>query len=1011
MGCSQAVSEADALHMRAIFELARRGELASARERAPGEWREVVERLASGPDPHGALARAGQLPDACLAAPFPLALTRMLHQGSYPARMLTLDPAALAVLADPGRPDRGDLADELRVLADELGLEEAIARIRNREYLHLTHRELDGAPLEEVGAALSELVGACVQVALERIDPELREQVVVFGMGKLGGDELNFVSDIDLVFVHADEVVPDDERAHRVKLRLFDHLRRLVVLLEGSGRWRPLFRVDLRLRPFGTRGPLSMSMSGTESYYERHGRDWERQVWLRARPVAGNLSIGEQLLRRLEPFVYRRSVGPEIFDEVAKLMRRARREASRGLGRAGVDLKHDAGGIREIEFFVQGLQLLNAGRKPGVRARGTLAGLDRLVAAGLLSDREHQELTEAYRWLRRVEHRVQLVEGQQTHDVPVSASDQTMLAHRLEPDQAPQQAVTRFRAALRTHRDAVMAIAQTLRAPEEAELLESERQRMWARDVVVDPGAPARVRIEALSTLGLRDPQEGNAMLQHLRTRREGAFADSGRAAQGADRLLLACLESADPDAALRRLVEFAAPRPAHFAAWRFLAEPAQASVVRLVAELLGSSEPLSRGLVGFRVERGVTGDDSLGLMLEAHATRLPDAETLEHDFERFCAARPPAEEAAGLDARLVRFKHRELVRIGLFDLGRRPDPLDVGHSLSNLADLILRAVLRDSARAYASGEIVDGPKHEFDLAVLALGKYGMQAMDYGSDLDLSFVFASDEADIPSVREHAIKVARRFIARLAERPHGVRLYEVDMRLRPSGRQGLLVSSLDGFRSYHARALPIWERLALLRLRPVAESPFGPGPAPSNGARPHRLADEIEDRVLPTALEPACPPDEVAAAVRSLKGRIELELARETRDVLNPKTGVGGCLEAELLVGALQLGHGPPRPSRGIPEALSELARAGALAAEEAAQLEAAYRFERRLLNRLRMMHGGEGGDDSDRLAVNSPRLTPLARRMGLTGADALLEAYRTQRAVIRRAFDRHLPSK
>ena len=1008
------VTRALAATLRSAFETARGGDLAGALAQVPTPWREVLERIATGPDPDAALLRASNLPDACLLAPFPAALINLLHQGSYPARLLTLDPDAIEVLGEPrpGAPGRAALIERIGALAEELGLEEAIARVRNREYLRLARREVEQAPLEETGAALSDLVGACTDVALDRLEPGLSERVAVFGMGKLGGDELNFISDIDLIFCHADDAIPQGEREHAHKTRLFGHLRKLVALLEGSGRWRPLFRVDLRLRPFGSRGPLSLSLSGMEAYYERHGRDWERQVWLRGRPLAGNLELGEQLVARLEPFVYRRSVSPRIFEEVAELMRRARRQSQSSLGSGGVDLKHDAGGIREVEFFVQGLQLLNGGKNPGVRARGTLRALDRLVAAGLLSDREHEQLGGAYRWLRRVEHRIQLAEGQQTHRVPAAAEAAATLAARLAPQVPPEAAVAEFRASLRGHRDAVMSIAQTLRDPEETELLESERVRLWARDVVTDPGAPQPAQVDALQKLGVRDPEEVCALLQHLRTRRQGAFASAGRAAEGADRLLLACLDSADPDTAVRRLAEFGSARPAHFAVWRFLADPAQIETVRLVAELLGSSEPLSRGLIGFSHQRRDSGDDSVGLMLEANAARLADPTELQAARNAFAQLRSPPETADELDGDLLQFKHHELVRIGLFDLGRGPDPFTVGQALSDLADLVVGELLADSARRYEDGEIGKGPRHAFDLAVFALGKYGMQAMDYGSDLDLMFVFRPHDEEASEVREHAIMLGRRLIARLENRSRGARLYEVDMRLRPSGRQGLLVSSLEGFVSYHAQSLPVWERLALLRTRCVATIGVG-GDDPQGPARLERgVMDQIQATVAGApAQTPAQTLPEVATAVRTLKQRIEAEVARETRGLYDPKSGYGGSLEAELLVGALQLLHTAESGTRAIPPAIAELCDAGVMDAESGAALLAAYRFVRRLLNRLRMMHSGLGGTAPDRVTANSPRSNALARRMGLADADALIDTYLDKREIIRQAFDRHLPSK
>ncbi|MCA9699010.1 MAG: hypothetical protein KC431_15905, partial [Myxococcales bacterium] len=305
-----------------------------------------------------------------------------------------------------------------------------------------------------------------------------------------------------------------------------------------------------------------------------------------------------------------------------------------------------------------------------------------------------------------------------------------------------------------------------------------------------------------------------------------------------------------------------------------------------------------------------------------------------------------------------------------------------------------------------------------FTLAVLALGKFGMQAMDYGSDLDLMFVFDPDPSvSATETREAAQKVSRRLISRLEDRLRGARLYEVDMRLRPSGRQGLLVSSLEGFRSYHSRPLEVWERLALVRLRGVAEVRFSPlstetlDGLPTAGVGP--LCRVLIDEIVAASLWPTADDDEqLAVKTHALRRRIADEIARETRDTWDVKSGLGGCLELELLTSALQLRHGrnaqsPGLRSRDIPTALAALGAAGALTPAESRELADAYRFLRLLLNRLRMTRGS-GWGESDRLPVNSPRLTPLARRMGLADRDALVSTLARQRTLVRAAFDRHL---
>ncbi|EDM74188.1 Glutamate-ammonia-ligase adenylyltransferase [Plesiocystis pacifica SIR-1] len=1085
----------------------------------PSTWRDTLEALVDGPDPDTALQGALSLPESLWAQAGDAAeadavtrLAALLHQGSYPPRLIRLLGSAasreLARATETPADHRAALGEALVRAVAERGPAEGIAFVRTREYLRLCLRELDHAPLEEVGGALSTLAAACVDAAMDAVDPSLRAAVVVFGMGKLGGSELNFLSDIDLVFVHADGAIdaPDEVQAHRQRARLHDQLRAVLRLLEGSGAWRPVFHVDLRLRPFGTRGPLSISASALERYFDRHGRGWERQAWLRARPIAGAVGLGEALLARLEPFVWPRSLGPEVFSEIAEVMKRARAQAHRGLGATGVaaraqlgqpkaepepaalgpfgaprrsarrpkathrrrapskfaasspaptpvatspaspppsrepaepgalDLKHDAGGIREIEFFVQALQLLNGGRNPAVRERATLRALDRLAAGGFISDREHDVLGGAYRVLRRIEHRVQLADGQQTHLVPVTPEGREGLARRLAVGapatwlhlrQGSSAATapripgdrTSFEATLTELRGQVQAITGTLTGESELADTSEEGQRALAQDLALDPGASASARREALVSLGLWPGavDEVGAMLEHLLGRPGAAVTASGPATAparvGARALLLACLDSANPVEAVRRYIEFAEQRPAHFGVWRVLGAPEHGTLVRQVAELFGASEPLSRGLIGFPGTGAMAGDGGLTLLLEAFAaSELARAAELRERLLDFCTN----SEIDDFDARLVVFKHREFVRIGLHDLARRPDPLIIGRALSDLAELLVRELVGDLAQRRRESSS-DEPS--FRLAVLALGKFGMQAMDYGSDLDLMFVYEPDPGiSATAARDAAQKVSRQLIARLEARIRGARLYEVDMRLRPSGGQGLLVSSLDGFLGYHARPVAVWERLALVRMRGVAEHHFGkttkePNSNTAPGA-PDRLCQRIVDEVVPGSLWPADEePEAIARETLRLRERIAVELARESREVIDVKTGRGGCLELELLVSALQLRHGRAGSSelraREIPAALRALSEAGAIGLAEAQALDRAYRFLRLLLNRLRMTRAS-GRGQGDRLAVNSPRLTALARRMGLPDRDELLANLDRHRSEVRDTFDRHL---
>ncbi|MEM6292127.1 MAG: hypothetical protein AAGA54_12705 [Myxococcota bacterium] len=988
--------------IRERVESLRRSDDEAARADASDTVVSGLHALLEGPCPDEAMARALGLPEAVPTTAFGAPLARLLHQGSYPARLLALVPEAADVLGETCPPNPGVAGLLAQIDAERGGhdLATALGRVRTREYLRLCRAEVEREPLERVGEALCDLAEACIHAALA--EHELLEDVAVFGMGKLGGRELNFLSDIDLVFVHADDLGgPDGGR--RATVRLHDKLRKVVRLLEGSGAYRPVFRVDLRLRPFGARGALSLSVSATEAYYEKHGRAWERQVWLRARHVGGNAALSGRLTSFLRPFVFRRSVTPAIFEEIAEMMHRARRESS---GRA-TDIKLDEGGIRTVEFSVQALQLLHGGRDPSLRSTNTLRALDALFAAGLLSDREHRELARAYRRLRRVEHRLQLTDGAHTHTLPEGDEALTMLARRLAAPQGPYPPdATGFTEKLALAREVASAVASTIAAPLAPEGTDA---RAPDRDVALDLGAPTELRTAALGRLGVRDPAEVEALLQHLASRDDGAWVSRGAARAGIEALLLACLESADPDGAVARLVEFAARRPAHYAVWRFLSEPGERGrdVVRLTAELFGTSAALSRGLVGLAQTSDDAQDDSIGLLMGASLAKLPNPQSIAADARRLRT------DPRGFDATIRKFKEQQLVSIALFDLGQRPDALEVGRSLSALADFCVRQVLRDVAATMA----VERPAAQgLRLGVFAAGKYGMEAMDYGSDLDLIFVYDGS----PSQRE-AIRVGQRLLTRLSERRFGVRLYEVDMRLRPSGRQGLLVSSLEGFSRYHAKSLPVWESLALVRMRPIGEVvvearhtaplalPDAAGDA-SAAAVPGPLCAAVESVVAGTLTRPPAAP--IGPAVLDLKRRIEAEIAREHPDgsIRNAKTGVGASLELELLVAALSLEAAAKTqdpPPRGVIDQLDGLEAQGHLPPAQAEALRAAYRFQRRFLNRLRM-NPPAGGSDPDRFAQNSPRLRTLARRMGLASRSDLLERFEASTHAVRTALDEHL---
>ncbi len=999
--------------------------------------RRIVRAILAGPEPIEALRRAARLPDAALEHPRFDSFAPLLHQGNYPARLCGLFPEGIAAISpleraiDTGSPDLASLRARFVEARAEVCDDDAIGRVCAAQYLNLCALETAKAPLERVCTGLSELAAAAVQFALS-LEPALEDKVVVFGMGKLGGLELNFRSDIDLVFVHADDAAPAGPEGHALRVRLHDAIRRVVARLEGAGVWRPLFRVDLRLRPFGSRGPISCSCAAAIRYFEAHGRGWERQVWMRARPIAGAIELGERLLRELSPFVYRQSTSPAIIDEIKSLTERARREVTRRPGAVGTDVKHDRGCIREIEFFTQGLQLLHGGKIPALRTPSTMAAFDRLLAHGFLSDHEHSVLSRSYRWLRRLEHRTQLEDGLQTHLVPHELAAASLLIARIDAPTTPRalddEAGSLLLAELADVREAIISLCD----PEDERDAPEARAARLDKDAVLDPMASDDVAAAALQRLGANDGYEALALVRALRSGSHSALSANGTPFEGARRLVFACLQSGDSERALSRMVAFSSARPAHFSVWRLLARDEHQRIVRLLADLFSLNESLSQGLIGFPHTKGRPEEASFTFLAEASLDAPLTSAQISAHFSATMARLPDGCSADEVDAALNHTRHRMLTQIALHDLAHQPSAADVGARLADLADEVLRRMLEDLKHRASStrGE----PGGGFDLAVLALGKLGMRFMDFGSDVDLVFVFRPRDPQTSSaeqVRPYATRIGVEMMSRLRSRAGGARLYDVDTRLRPSGRQGLLVSSSDAFSRYQRGPLPVWERLASLWIRPIAAARFGADPAaPSSDAEvsewSSRLASDTREAIMCAQMEP----DQITNDTNQILDRIFHETSREPRTtrspveamrsmldqigagatphtILDAKLGPGACLDFELMAAALFLRHRetlrgvhtPPAPH--ISAVIDALEGIDAIGPSEAEDLRSAYAFLRKFLNRLRMDAHRLGDGSADSFAINSPRLPRVARRMGIEDQTALVRQFLEHRIAVR----------
>jgi glutamate-ammonia-ligase adenylyltransferase len=882
------------------------------------------------------------------------------------------------VLAELGLPGTPPSADHLM---------SALRRLKRREILRIAARDLLGlADLAATAAALADLAEAALEGACRGVDARLaaahgapEAEFAVLGMGKLGGRELNFSSDVDLIYLASsfDGETPGP-RPIPYELyftRLAEGLTRAMSAVTADGF---VFRVDLRLRPEGGVGGLVVPLRQAEIYYEAWGQTWERAALVKARPVAGSRALGEAFLAMVEPFVYRRYLDFTAIEEIRALKRRIDTEVRRG-GQATSNVKLGVGGIREIEFFVQAIQLIHGGRTPSVRCRGTLEALEALAARGLVRERETAALAGAYVFLRTVEHRIQVVAERQTHLLPSSPDETARLARGLGFG-GPEA----FRARLA---EVTATVSATYRGLfEEAD--ESAEEAPWQELL---SGALADAEVEArLAAAGFAEPAVARENLRRLQEGAGSARASERsrrRLRQLAPRLLAAVAASPDPDMALGKLEAFIAAVGARSTYYALLQE--NPGTLALLVKLFGTSEFLATLLI----QR----PELLDALLAPDANPPVKARaTMAEDLARALADGDDYE--GQLDA-LRRFRHLEVLRIGLADVAGALDTFEVTSQMTALAETCLEAAIDLASEALA-------PRYGHPTTpyvVLGMGKLGGREMNYASDLDLLLIYGEvgETAAAPGGRvlthhEYFAKLVQRTASVLATPTREGIAFHVDMRLRPSGNQGPLVTSLANFERYHAESAALWERQALIRARPVA------GDA--------ALARAVERIVTGFVYERPLPPH-AAAGIHRLRVRMERELAKEGRGRYNIKLGRGGLVDIEFLVQYLQLERGRDLPGVRTPntlEAIGRLEAAGVLAAADAAALAGSYRFLRRLENRLRIVHDRSIND----LVGEGPELAKLARRLdtgaGSATGDDLIGEYTAHTENVRALYTRYM---
>jgi glutamate-ammonia-ligase adenylyltransferase len=931
-------------------------DLERRREGEPG-WAEPVRRaLARAPRPRDALLNAQRVLDAipagalaphaardperlgalllatCGVAPFLAA-----HLARHPDWLLALLGDGLG---EPRTPEalRRTVGGALAAGSDP---ERALRTVKYAELARITVRECAWVPLEregEVLAELSALADALLEGALAVAAPDGSSGFAVLALGKLGASELNYSSDVDLVYVHAGSA----EHWTRVAQRL----GRLVERVTEDGF---LYRVDVELRPEGSRGPLVTSDEALARYFESAAASWERAAYAKARVVAGDFALGEQVLAALEPMLYRRTLDYAAVDAIRALKERI--AAEHGRRRDGFDVKLDAGGIRDVEFVAQALQLLHAGRNRELCARGTEDALRRLGEARLLPKGRVLGLLAAYRFLRRLEHRLQMAAERQTHFLPAEPEARREVARSLFADADDPGA--RLDAALAAHRADVAEAFEAFFAKDGGRVFE-----LFARHV------PQLVALEPSRGMLLELAAGFTAEIERS--------SDPKRALAGLDRLV-------EGVGARRFYFELLIDRP---------------ELVARLVRLFAASTYLADLLATFpRTIEPIFADPSVLVLGPAQLAADYEATLAE------CRARYEHPEEAALAA-LRLFRHRQVVNVGLLDAAGAIPRDEAERGLSDLAEVCIERALAASRAWLADRRPADAAAlARSRFAVVAMGKLASRETSYGSDLDLVFLFDLDAPDdaalLLAAQEAATRLAQRLISLLTARTAEGSCYDVDPRLRPSGNQGSLVASLRAFERYHAEEAQLWERQALLRARPVAgDVALG------------RAYDAVRRRALARPL-----PERAAGEVHRIRMRMERELARETAARRDVKLGRGGSLDVESVVQYLQLVHGRAVPALLEVERtelqLRRLGALGALAPDAAEVLARGWEFLSRLSSRLRLVENRSITD----LDARRGDLDTIARRLGYAAGPregaagrALLADYRRHTEAVRAVY-------
>ncbi|MEW6185114.1 MAG: bifunctional [glutamate--ammonia ligase]-adenylyl-L-tyrosine phosphorylase/[glutamate--ammonia-ligase] adenylyltransferase [Thermodesulfobacteriota bacterium] len=898
-------------------------------------------------------------------------LDRLKAFSPYFTHVLIQQPSLTEELFDRGgylsQPNLSQLTSRLKKFCS--GIMEfqefclTLRRFKQQEILRLAARDLGGiSTFSQTTKGLSNLAQVCLEASLHfcfqekaAITPKdhpplLSEGLTVLGLGKLGGEELNFSSDIDLIFLyHLVSEVPLPPLEQRY---YFQQVARRTILAMGALLGGDhVFRIDLNLRPGGKDSDLVLSYDSVLEYYQTEARTWERQALIKARPVAGNRLLGKKFIQEIEPIVYRKFIDYTVLSEIRSMKGQILREA-RSHSLQGENLKLGPGGIREIEFISQSLQMVFGGRIPSLREKNTLRALQKLKEADILPPKEYRRLSKAYQFLRVLEHRLQMVNQRQTHSLP---ADPQALAHIA--GETPSKGKKPFSSS-----PALISDLQRTR----------ENVRSAFDNLLLSPSVPSQTRIQKLlapdseletgevewKALGFQKPGLIHPIILSWRKQTASSPPRLRSYLEQIHPLLVGyALQTANPDQSLTFADSFLRRVGGRTGILAMLIE--KIPLTREIMDLFAQSR-----MMGRLFSQNPEMIDYL-ILQKTHGL-LP----LESKKKVAGKRNGPEEDLQDRLALLRRRKSEHFLTTALEELAGRITAPEASRRLSDLADFVLKTTL-----ALAEEKILQEVVHPVypglsrklppsPFCVLGMGKLGGQELGYLSDLDLIFVYslkapflseskthsfrATDNRKRITYHEYLVRLAQRFISYLSlplgEGPG----YTVDTRLRPSGSVGPLIVSLDSFYEYYRDQAGNWERQALLKARIIVG--------------PESLVDEVGERIE-TLLFQSPPPFEVRQEMIHYRSRMEKERSGEDGERINPKLGFGGLADIEFITQYLQwtyLGAIPALRQTNTLRVLKALQDNGCLSEMDFLLLKEAYQFLSLLDHGLQLLYDRKG---------------------------------------------------